>query len=206
MPRKKWTSQTEITEDLLKFREKRKWQIALRRYILEQNRCFYYAPYFGIDITSFRQWVDYQFDEETNWENFSDLWQFDHIIPVTYFDFKEENELRLCWNFTNIRIEKLQLNKNRDTRIDVLGAKSYFESLFKNTGYQICQKMLEKIVRIEISQVASNEKMENFVKERKPILDIMATFSAYEYDKLNAGNSIEKILEEREFIKKFSSE
>ena len=205
MPRKKWTSQTEITESLLKFREKRKWQIALRRYILEQNRCFYYAPYFGIDITGFRQWIDYQFDEETNWENFSELWQFDHIIPVTYFDFKEENDLRLCWNFTNIRIEKLQLNKNQENRIDVLGAKSYFESLFKNTGYLLCEKMLEKIVRIELSQLASNEKMERFVKEKKPILDIMATFSAYEYDKLNSGSTIEEILNEREFIKKYSS-
>ena len=205
MPRKKWTTQTEITESLLKFREKRKWQIALRRYVLEQNRCFYYAPFFGIDITNFRQWIDNQFDEDTNWENFSDSWQFDHIIPVTYFDFKEENDLKLCWNFTNIRIEKLQLNKNRGNRIDLLGAKSYFESLYENTGYLVCQKMLEKIVRIELSQRASNEKMESFVKERKPILDIMSTFSAYEYDKLNSGNSIEEVLNEREFIKKFSS-
>jgi len=205
MTRKKWTSQTEITESLLKSREKRKWQIALRRYILEQNRCFDYASYFGIDISGFRQWIDNQFDEETNWENFSELWQFDHIIPVTYFDFKEENDLRLCWNFTNIRIEKLKLNKNRENRIDVLGAKSYFESLFKNTGYQVCEKMLEKIVRIELSQIASNEKMESFVKERRPQLDIMTTFSVYEYDKLNSGSSIEEILNEREFIKKYSN-
>ena len=111
MVRKKWTPKEEVTEGLLKFRAKRRWQIALRRYIIEKNPCFAYAPYFGLDIENFRKWIEIQFDEELNWDNFSKKWQFDHIVPVAYFDFDSESDLRLCWNFMNVSVEKLQLNK-----------------------------------------------------------------------------------------------
>ena len=71
MKRKRWTAQTEVNEELLTFREKRKWQIALRRYVIEQNRSSFYAPYFGLDIKSFRDWIEVQFDRGMNWDNFS---------------------------------------------------------------------------------------------------------------------------------------
>jgi hypothetical protein len=50
MKRKRWTAKTEVDASLLQFREKRKWQIALRRYILERNKSTYYAPFFGLSI------------------------------------------------------------------------------------------------------------------------------------------------------------
>ena len=106
MSRKKWTARTEVTDAVLRFREKRKWQIALRRYVLEQKWSASYAPYFGIDIQRFREWIALQFEGGQSWDNFSDGWQFDHVVPVAYFDFGSEAELRLCWNFTNIRVAR----------------------------------------------------------------------------------------------------
>ena len=129
MARKRWSAQTEITPELLKFREKRKWQIALRRYVLEKNPCEAYAPFFGLDIENMRKWFAFQFKSTTGWENFGITWQFDHIVPVTYFDFSLEVELKMCWNFTNIRVEEFQRNKDRGNRMDVLAAKSYFNEL-----------------------------------------------------------------------------
>src|ERR1700733_6249523 len=122
--RKKWTPKTEITDSLLKFREKRKWQIALRRYVLEQNKSSYYAPFFGIDSGNFRKWIELQFEKDMNWENFSLIWQFDHIIPVNYFDFTNKNDLRLCWNFINIKAERIDAPEVQMGHIDILSAKS----------------------------------------------------------------------------------
>jgi hypothetical protein len=96
MERKKWTAKTTITEELLKFREKRKWQLALRRYVLEKKAALLYAPYFGLDVNGFREWIALQFTDELNWDNFATAWQFDHIVPVTYFDFTQEEDLYLC--------------------------------------------------------------------------------------------------------------
>jgi hypothetical protein len=203
MNRKKWTPKTEITDSLLKFREKRKWQIALRRYILEQKGGGAYAPYFGLDIVNFRKWIELQFDEDTTWENFSKNWQFDHIVPVAYFDFNKEEDLMLGWNFVNIRIEGLILNKNRGNRIDVLAAKTYFETLYKHTKYSFCRRMVQKIEEIEVSQIVSTGKLEAFIKDNENFLEELSTFSAYEYARLNEGVTLTKIFEEREFARKF---
>ena len=203
MTRKKWTPKTEVTDALLKFREKRKWQIALRRYILEGKWGSAYAPYFGLDTLHFRKWIELQFDEEMQWDTFSETWQFDHIVPVAYFDFDKEADLRLCWNFINIRVEKTNQNKNRGNRIDVLGAKAYFEALYARTQYAICKDMILKIEEVELSEIKSTEELEGFIVKNKEWIDTISGFSAYEYSRLNEGISIEKIVEERGFLNKF---
>jgi hypothetical protein len=203
MNRKKWTQQTEVTASLLKFREKRKWQIALRRYVLEKNKSSFYAPYFGLDINKFRRWIEIQFDENLNWENFSKAWQFDHIVPTTCFDFGNENDLKLCWNFTNIRVEKNLRNEKEGHHIDVLAAKAYFEDLYRKTEYHICQKMIEKIERIEFSQLEGTKKLEGFLLENKNYLETTGSFSSYDFNKLNDGIELKDIVFEKEFLKKF---
>ena len=127
MARKRWTPKTEINEAVLQLREKRKWQIALRRYVLERNKCRSYAPYFGLDHDNFREWIALQFDASLNWNNFSSHWEFEHVLPVSYFDFSDEQDLRLCWNFINIRVNKINREVAAAKSVDILAAKKHFE-------------------------------------------------------------------------------
>ena len=203
MARKKWVSQTEITPALLKFREKRKWQIALRRYVLERNLCFDYAPYFGLDIENMRKWFEYQFQQGVNWDDFAKKWQFDHIIPVTYFDFSIENELKMCWNFTNIRVEGLQGNKDLGKRLDISGAKNYFKELHEKTNYPICVKMLNKIGAIEIAEMVSMESQQAFIIENREYLDMIENYTAFEFELINSGRGINEVNKEIAFLKKY---
>jgi hypothetical protein len=203
MERKKWTPKADITEPLLKFREKRKWQLALRRYVLEKNISASYAYYFGLSIEQFRNWIEIQFTGELNWENFGSAWQFDHIVPVAYFDFSIEEDLVLCWNFSNIRVETIDLNKNRGNRIDVMAVKPYFEALYNKTGFSICLKMIDKISKIEVSNIASEPVIEDFIIKNKEHIDMVSTLSKEEFNRLNTGNTLNEILLEREIIKKF---
>lgn len=202
MARKKWTPQPVTTESLLKFRDKRKWQIALRRYIFEKNPSIFYAPFFGIDIKNIREWIELQFDSDLNWENFSKKWQFDHIIPVTYFDFADADDLRLCWNFTNIRVQKIDSNKNH-RKLDVLASKGYFKALYEKTGYPLSLKMIEKITRLEMSEIASTEILEDFLINNKNYLETISGFSSYEFEQLNYGLTIDQILKDRELLRRF---
>lgn len=202
MPRKKWQARTEITPTLLKFREKRKWQINLRRYVIEKSPCPFYAPYFGLDILNIRKWFEYQFTPELNWENFAEKWQFDHVIPVSYFDHDEERELRLCWNFTNLRIESLHQDKNQGRSIDVLGAKSYFDELFSRTGFWVTRELRDKIARIEKSQLLNTEPQQKFLTNHKEYLEQLESYSTLEFELLNRGRSMEEVRKELEFLKK----
>ncbi|MBV9986882.1 MAG: hypothetical protein JO301_04350 [Chitinophagaceae bacterium] len=203
MARKKWTPQTEITDSLLKFREKRKWQLSYRRYVLERMSCESYAPYFGLDIETLRRWFELQFTGDLNWDNFAKAWQFDHVVPATYFDFSKEEDLVLCWSFINMRIEKISVNKSHGHRVDVLAVRAYFADLYEKTGFSLCQKMLEKIKEIEIANIESNSAIEQFIVENRTLLENIAAFSHEEFNRLNQGISPSDILLEREILKKF---
>ena len=204
MSRKRWSPAKDITPELLKFREKRKWQINLRRYVLERSHCPSYAPYFGLDIEKLRNWFEMQFADGVGWEDFSKKWQFDHIIPVTYFDFSDETDLKLCWNFTNIRVEQFQRNKDRGNRVDVLAAKAYFEELYKKTQYKPCLQLLRKIDEIEISAIVSTEPQQKFISEHREYLEMIEDYSVFEFGLLNNGRSIAEVQKEIAFLKKLS--
>jgi hypothetical protein len=204
MGRKKWVSQIEVTPALLKFREKRKWQIALRRYVLEGNLCFDYAPYFGLDIENMRKWFECQFQQGIGWDDFAKKWQFDHIIPVNYFDFSIERELKMCWNFTNIRVEILQSNKETGNKLAIAGAKRYFTKLHERTDYQICIKMLQKINEIETFELPNTENRQIFIIENRKYLDMIENYTAFEFELINTGRDIEEVKKEIAIIKKYT--
>ncbi len=205
MPRKTWTPQTEVTDSLIRFREKRKWQLSYRRYVLEKMPSEAYAPYFGLDIETLRNWFELQFTEDINWDNFGKAWQFDHIVPTTYFDYTNEADLFLCWNFINLRVEKIESNKNRGNRIDLLAVKPYFQELYHRTGYSLCSKMLAKIETIEVSNIESHPAIENFILQNKAHLESITTLDHTEFNRLNQGITLSDLLLEREIVRKFGS-
>ena len=203
MDRKKWTPNTEITAPLLKLRERKKWQLALRRYVLEKNICSGYAFYFGLTIDDFRNWISIQFIEGLNWDNFGTAWQFEHIIPVTYFDFAVEEDLLLCWNFINIRIQRIDGEIDSTNSISLITAQPYFEALFKKTSFAICEKMLRKISSLQKRGANVEPALEDFIIKNKEKLSIQATLEKEAFNRLNTGTSLNDILKEIELLKKF---
>ncbi|MEO5564500.1 MAG: hypothetical protein ABIR18_13725 [Chitinophagaceae bacterium] len=175
----------------------------MRRYVLEKNPCPFYAPYFGLDIQNLRKWFEFQFDERLTWEDFGKKWQFDHIIPVTYFDFTNQDELKLCWNFTNLRVELFQQNKDKGNRVDTLVARGYFHELYQKTLYAPCLKLFKKIDQIEISEILSTESQQAFISENRAYLDMIENYSTFEFELLNSGRDISEVKKEMEFLKKF---
>ena len=171
-----------------------------------QNKSSYYAPYFGLDIGNLRKWIEIQFEDGMNWANFSKSWQFDHIVPLAYFDFEDQADLRLCWNFTNIKAEKLARDKKETRvtgRLDLLGSKAYFSKLFERTHYQICREMVSKIEKIEAFQLENAVNLGKFMVENSSYLESISTFSYYEFLSLNEGTGLEQIKKDREFLKRF---
>jgi hypothetical protein len=193
----------ETPESLYRKREKRRWQMALRRYVIEKNPSSAYAKYFGLDIEFFREWVAIQFKEDLSWENFAFKWQFDHIVPVAYFDYSNEDDLLLCWNFINIRVERIEHNKVRGNRVDVMAVRTYFEDLYSKTNYPFCIRMLEKIRTIEIANIESNKELEGFIIKNQSYFEQIATFDKDDFLRLNDGVSFKSILAEKEIARKF---
>lgn len=200
---KEKTKHIQFAADSL-FKEKRKWQLAFRRYVLENALSEKYAPYFGLDHQTIRKWFEIQFTEGLNWENFGSAWQFDHIIPIAYFNFEIEEDLYLCWNFINIRIEAIMPDNSKAERIDTLVAKAYFENLYSQTEFSICKRLLDKINQLEANSIQeNNQEIKAFLINQKEWLEQVATLTKEEFARFNKGTSIENVMKEREILKKF---
>jgi hypothetical protein len=204
MIRKKWTPKTEITEDLIRVREKKKWQLALRRYVLEKKSSAAYAPYFGLDVQGFREWIEIQFETGLNWENFASAWQFEHVLPVTCFDFFNKEDMRLCWNFVNIKVGPVVFDGPLAAKSDMLMAKNHFSTLFGNTGYEPCRKLLEKIGQIENHHKKGTGRMESFINAQKEQITVLSSLNEEDFLRLNAGVPLKDLVLEKEILKKFS--
>lgn len=199
MSRKRYTRQAE-TPGVLKLREKKKWQITFRRYVLEDSPCQAYAPYFGADKSSIRAWFETQFPQGVGWADFGERWQFEHVIPVTCFDFDNEEDLECCWHFTNIRVQLLQEGVEKGGRPDLLYARNYFTQLFAQTGLVLLKKQLNKIDELEKAAEKPAEALVSFLKNRKTFIERVAAYSSWEFELLNSGKTPEEVEKETQFI------
>ena len=201
--RKKWTQKENPTAADIKFNEKRKWQLALRRYVIEKKLNYQYAPYFGLDIERFRNWIELQFSEGINWDNFATKWQFDHIVPVNYFDFEKEEDLKLCWSFINLQVEMLDNKKEHNTAVDIFSAKAHFQKLYDSTNYETYKLMLLKIEELENVAVIQTEALAKYITEQKENLKAFQTMLSAEFARINSGEKLSDIIKEQELMKKF---
>lgn len=202
MARKRWEAKTEITPELVQAREKRKWQINLRRYVIEKSPCPSYAPYFGLDITSMRKWFEQQFTGELTWNNFGDQWQFTHIMPLYLFDHENDDDLRLCWNFINLRVEPTFPAKPAENRLSLLAAKVYFEGIVKTSDYWVAKEMLKRLIQIEEQELKGASPQLAFLAQTKEYLGELRDYAAFEFELLNGGRNIADINKELALLRK----
>jgi hypothetical protein len=201
--RKKWEGKDNHTLADIKFNQKRKWQLALRRYVIERKPNYQYAPYFGLDINTFRNWIELQFTEGLTWDSFGTSWQFGHIIPVNYFDFEVEEDLKLCWSFINIQVETLDKEIEQKGKVDILSAKTYFNKLLNSTSFSQYDKMLAKIKQIEAAGEQPLDIKASFVNTKIEELNTLLTLSAEDFSRINEGEKLSDIILEQEMMKKF---
>lgn len=58
--------------------------------------------YIGCNIHYLKEWFEYNFTKEMNWDNYGSYWSIDHVIPVCKFDLSIEHEKLKCWNWSNM--------------------------------------------------------------------------------------------------------
>jgi hypothetical protein len=69
--------------------------------------------YIGCNIQYLREWFEYNFTSEMNWDNYGSYWSIDHIIPVCKFDLTLEDEKLKCWNWTNLMPVTVKYNSSK---------------------------------------------------------------------------------------------
>jgi len=76
--------------------------------------------YIGCDIVFLKQWFEYQFLEEMNWDNYGN-WHIDHVKPCNSFDLSKEEDIKECFNWKNLQplwaIDNLTKNDKIDEKL-----------------------------------------------------------------------------------------
>lgn len=57
----------------------------------------------GCNIGKLKQHIESQFKSEMNWKNHGDIWEIDHIKPISSFNLIEESQQKECFHYSNLQ-------------------------------------------------------------------------------------------------------
>jgi hypothetical protein len=116
----------------INYRLKKSLAARLRNVLVKNNTTM---NYIGCNIQYLREWFEYNFTSEMNWENYGSYWSIDHIIPVCKFDLTNEDEKLKCWNWSNMVPVPIKYNSSKKD-IDINQINDVMKNLekFKEEG------------------------------------------------------------------------
>jgi hypothetical protein len=65
----------------------------------------------GCGIQELREYLEKKFTLEMTWENHGEIWEIDHIIPISSFNLIKPEEQKKCFHYTNL--QPLNWKENR---------------------------------------------------------------------------------------------
>jgi hypothetical protein len=74
----------------------------------------------GFTVDELKKHLEKLFKPGMTWENFGTVWEIDHKIPISVFNFEKPEHLdfRLCWNLKNLQpLEKFK-NRSKGAKLD----------------------------------------------------------------------------------------
>jgi len=110
--------------------------------------------YIGCNVQYLREWFEYNFTEEMNWDNYGLYWSIDHIIPVCKFDLTNDDEKLKCWNWSNLMPVKINYNSSKKN-IDMNQINFILEKLekFKEEGSTTKWFSEEFLLKLELAEM-----------------------------------------------------
>lgn len=73
----------------------------------------------GCSIDFYKNWLEFQFNENMNWNNHGEYWHIDHVKPCASFDLLDDTQIKECFSWKNVRpIEKV-LNLSKSDKLDI---------------------------------------------------------------------------------------
>ena len=114
--------------------------------------------YIGCNIQYLREWFEYNFTSEMNWDNYGSYWSIDHIVPVCKFNLTVEDEKLKCWNWTNLMPVTVKFNSSKK-EIDMDQINSILNKLekFKEEGSTTKWFSSEFILNKDLALTKENE-------------------------------------------------
>jgi len=128
----------------MKYNEKKRLQIALRRFYSTNVNTKEISELLGINKKEFISYIDSQLLVGMDKNNFGKVWGLDHIVPVELFDISNVEDKKICYNYQNI-IPMF----NDDNRVK--GASVHFSLIKLNTIHT--NVYIEKLKEVCLNEI-----------------------------------------------------
>lgn len=109
-----------------------------------------YSKFLGCDISFLKKWLEYRFTNNMSWNNMGSYWHVDHILPISKFDLKNQNEIQICYHWSNLQpletFENISKSNNihLHTYFNNLVSLFRFNAVYKDfIGYQAVNESLQ---------------------------------------------------------------
>ena len=73
----------------------------------------------GCSHSFFKSWIIHQLYTNMTVENYGTVWQIDHCLAVTSFNLLDENDMKKCFNWVNLRPMYVKDNIIKGNKIDI---------------------------------------------------------------------------------------
>ena len=89
--------------------------------------------YLGIDINTFLNWIEYNFDDTMTWNNQGKTWDIDHVMPCDHYDLTIEENITYCFNWRNLRPMIKKENGEKSNKINMIYV---IETMLKSIDFE----------------------------------------------------------------------
>ena len=72
----------------------------------------------GCSHSFFKNWISYQLYGNMSMENYGKVWQIDHCLPINSFNLLNENEVKKCFHWSNLRPMYSNENSLKNDKVD----------------------------------------------------------------------------------------
>jgi hypothetical protein len=77
------------------------------------------CPITGCNKQQLKEHLSILMTKEMDFNNYGKVWQIDHVIPISYFNLFDNNELKIACHYTNLAPILKQDNLNKNARINL---------------------------------------------------------------------------------------
>jgi hypothetical protein len=76
-----------------------------------------YIDYLGCTKNFFISWLEHNHQNDMNFSNYGEVWCLDHVLPCSYFNLEDKEQIKLCFNWTNLRPLYVKQNLSRQNKV-----------------------------------------------------------------------------------------
>ena len=72
----------------------------------------------GCSHSFFKKWIEFRLYGNMTLENYGNVWENDHCLPINSFNLFNENEMKKCFNWKNLRPMSAKENISKKAKVD----------------------------------------------------------------------------------------